>query len=1077
MTISVQDIYPLTPTQQGMLFHSLSAPGTGLYVVQISVTLLGTIDEAAEMRAWHALIRRHEVLRTAFAWEKQPTPLQVVGSDAMPRLEIRDLASLDATAQMEAIDLFLSQDRSRGFELNRAPLLRATRFALANDRHRLVLSFHHIIIDGWSIPLLLRDWIALYQGRDLAPARPFREHVAWLQSQDTSAALNFWTRELSGIEQSTSLSLPAPSLPESGGAEVRFTLDADVVHRLSTLARDRRLTMSTLVHGLWALLLSRYSGEDDVIYGLARSGRPPQLSEVDNRVGMFLTTLPMRAKIEAQRPLIDWLADLQERQQNQIPHEHLSLVVVQGVTGIAPGTPMMQSVVVFENYPMDKALRSPGQGIALTDVEIIEQTSFPVSLFATMGESLEIRIRYDRNLFAAPALARAAQHLQHLFAVLAETPSIRLIDVDILSENERRLLVAMGSSAPCEVERPSVLDRLQIRCERDPQGTAVATATQTYDIRSLTHRANQLARHLVARGARPGEPVGLCLTRSADVPVALLAILKAGCHFVPLDPSYPKARIDHFVADSGLSIVICHAATAMTAADLGIATIDVEGDATLIDVQDNRPLDHRTGPEDCAYLIYTSGSTGTPKGVRIPHRALDNLLASFAARLASDVDHRWLAVTTLSFDISILEILLPLTTGGLLVLPTDGDVRDPERLAALVTEWAITHMQATPSTWRLMTGAGWAGKSDLTVLCGGEALDAPLARALLAGCRAVWNVYGPTETTIWSTALRLEADLIKGDRVPIGQPIDNTELHVLDRYGRPVPQGIPGELHIGGAGLSSGYHGRPDLDAERFITIARPTQARQKSDRLYRTGDRVRYREDGNLDYLGRLDHQAKLRGHRMELGEIEAVLCRHPDVAEAACIIVGDNAGARLVACLRAPEGAVIDETSLRRHAAGALAPIMVPASFHILQAFPTTLNGKLDRKALAHLVEKTALRDSGVPGGGLATAEPMATLASLWREALRVEPIRAHDNFFELGGHSLLVVPMRDAIRRKLGVTIEVVDIFRFPTLKTLADHIATLGHAGTAPAGVPAEDARLQARADGQARLRQRFSQTRR
>jgi amino acid adenylation domain-containing protein len=1077
MTISVQDIYPLTPTQQGMLFHSLSAPGTGLYVVQIAVTLVGKVDEAAEMLAWRALIRRHDVLRTAFAWEKQRAPLQAVGSDAIPHLEIRDLTALDAAAQTEAIDLSISQDRSRGFDLNRAPLLRATRFALAIDRHRLVLSFHHIVIDGWSIPLLLRDWIALYQGRDLPPARPFREHVAWLQSQDPSASLDFWAQELSGIEQSMPLSLPAPSLPESGGGEIRFSLDAKFTHRLSTLARGRRLTMSTIVHGLWALLLSRYSDEDDVLYGLARSGRPAELSEVDNRVGMFLTTLPMRARIEAQRPLIDWLADLQEQQQNQIPYEHVSLVAVQGVTGIAPGTPMMHSVVVFENYPMDMALRSPGQGIALADVEIIEQTSFPVSLFATLRESLDIRIRYDRSLFAAPALARAAEHLQRLFEVLAETPSIKLTDVDILSENERLLLVAMGASAPCEIDCPSLLDRLQRRCERDPQGMAVATATETFDISSISHRANQLARHLLARGARPGQPVGLCLARSADVPVALLAILKAGCHFVPLDPSYPKARLDHFVADSGLSIVICHAATDITAADLGIATINLEVDATQIGSQDSGPLDHRPAPEDCAYLIYTSGSTGTPKGVRIPHRALDNLLTSFATRLASDVDHRWLAVTTLSFDISILEILLPLTTGGLLVLPTDGEVRDPERLATLLKEWAITHMQATPSTWRLMTGAGWAGKSDLTVLCGGESLDAPLARALLAGCRALWNVYGPTETTIWSTALHLEADLINNDRVPIGKPIDNTELHVLDRHGRPAPQGIPGELHIGGAGLSSGYNGRPDLDAERFITILRSTHAGQKSYRLYRTGDLVRYREDGNLDYLGRLDHQAKLRGHRMELGEIEAVLCCYPDVAEVACMILGDNADARLVACLRAREGTVIDETSLRRHAAAALAPIMVPASFHVLHIFPTTLNGKLDRNALAHLVEKTTARENGMPDGTSPAAEPMATLARLWREALRVESIRAQDNFFDLGGHSLLVVPMRDAIRRHLGVTIEVVDIFRFPTLQTLADHIATLSHSGAATAGAPADDARLQARADGQARLRQRFSQIRR
>lgn len=1053
MSSAIQQVYPLAPAQAGILFHALGAPGSGEYLVQISLRISGDIDPAREQLAWAALVARHDVLRTAFVWKGQKYPLQVVGKTARPSVQIQDLSALDETAQQDAIQTYCETDRAQGFDLHAAPLLRVQRFDLGHGRHHQIVSFHHIILDGWSIPLLLRDWTALYAGRSLPEAKNFKDLLGWLHHQDAGAARQFWAQELAGLDDIPHLTLPGPEMPQDRRGECTLTLDQNLTERLTQLAHAHRLTPSTLVQGLWAYLMARYNDSDEVIYGLARAGRPAELPGADTRVGMFLNTLPMRAKLEDATPLITWLSALQQKYLAQQPHAHASLADVQAAAAQPAGATLMQSVVVFENYPTDPALLGQADGLKVHDIAVTEQTNFPLAFFARLGRTLELKLLYDGRAIAADAATRALGHMQVLFRALADDPNCLLAELSFMPQDERARLLARAVPVPAQPKFRSVSEAVSAH---PPDAVAVhADKVLTYG--ALNAAANRLAHQLISKGVKAGDAIGVCLHRSADIPVALLAILRAKGCFVPLDPTYPTERLRHIADDSAITTILCQPKTARIARALGCAALDVSDDLSAH--PDTRP-DHGIAGSDLAYLIYTSGSTGAPKGVPIPHTALNNLLHSFQKRLALSAQAKWLAVTTLSFDIATLEMFLPLCAGATLVIPQEGDIRDPVRLSAQITRHGITHMQATPSTWRLLTESGWEG-GNLTALCGGEALDADLAQELLHKTKALWNVYGPTETTIWSTALRLEPHHLAGDQVPIGGALENTSLCVVDRCGRLTPQGLAGELCIGGKNLSPGYFRRDDLTAQRFFE-------NDAGARLYRTGDRVRWRADGTLDYLGRLDTQAKIRGHRIEFGEIERTLTQHSDIEQAVVVIAGEHTSARLVAFLRSAADTAPSDHMMRAHLAEHLPAYMLPNSYVHLAEMPQTLNGKIDRNALvakALAAHRTAMP---LPTG---FGEPHATLMGIWRDLLGVDRIAPQDSFFDLGGHSLLMVTLQDRIQQDLGAEVDITDLFRFPTVQTQADHIAQiLAHSAPTPDTTRIETRAL-ARATGQTRLRQR------
>ncbi|MCW5623207.1 MAG: amino acid adenylation domain-containing protein [Burkholderiales bacterium] len=1085
MNPAIQDIYPLAPTQRGMLFHSLYEPASGVYVVQLGFTLRGELDAGAFEQAWQLLAQRHDVLRTAFAWDRLEAPVQVVGRSVRIPCESTDWRDRTADGQMQALDAWLQADRRRGFELAAAPLMRVHAFRLDADRHRIVCSYHHIVLDGWSLPLLLREWIPCYraalEGRSAAvlpPAPRYRDYIVWLQQQDRAAALAHWRSELHDFTAPTPLGIDRGA----GGAPPRLAVDTrrlpvDLTRELTAFARTHRVTTSTLIQGAWALVLGRYGDSTDIVYGLTRAGRPPALRDAHGTVGLFITTLPMRVRIDATRPVAAWLQILQQQQLRQLPHEHLPPVDVRATAPLPVGQPLFDSVVVFENYPSQRA-DDDAATLRLEAVDVVEQTHYPISLFAVGGTQLELKILYDAERIDAAPVPRLLEHLEHLLQRFCDHPALTLGEIDTLPPAQMRRLTIEPNRTCYPAPAWTAPGRIAERARRSPDAVAVTDARGSCDYAALDAAANRLAHHLMARGIGPGSRVGLCVDRSRAMPMALVAILRAGAAYVPLDAGYPASRLRHMVDDAGIAALLVHAGTRDTLAGWNGERIDLDADAPAIAACPARDPGIPATADDPAYLIYTSGSSGVPKGVTITHGNLANLLQAMERRIGIDPADRWLAVTTLSFDIAALEILLPLVGGATLVLADDADVRDAGRLMERIDAHGITMLQATPATWRMLDQAGWTGRAGLTLLCGGEALDDALARRLLNFGRALWNVYGPTETTIWSAALRITPERLGRGTAPIGHPLDNTRFLVLDSMRRPVPCGVPGELCIGGLGLSPGYHGLPDLTAAKFI--ATPTAATDDADasgtltaspRLYRTGDRVRWRDDGTLDFLGRYDHQTKLRGHRIELEEIEAVLKQHPEIAQAVAAVQGDDpADARLVAYVTLTTGVEADPAQrsarLRAHVASLVPPYMVPAAYHVLPALPLTPNGKIDRRALRPLV----LAPSAA--GAVPTTPLEHTLLSIWRDTLKNDAVGLHDHFFEVGGHSLLVVNVQSRLRHTLQLDVSLVDLFRHPTVASLATHLEQR-RASVVDTDAPAAQRTTQLAA-GRQRLQQRREQ---
>ncbi|MEM9804743.1 MAG: amino acid adenylation domain-containing protein [Cyanobacteria bacterium P01_D01_bin.56] len=1076
MSRSIQDIYPLSPTQQGMLFHSLYGPKSGTYIVQVGYILKGNLDRDAFNQAWQQLIDRHTILRTAFVWENLESPVQVVGQKATLPISWLDWQDIsDAQKQLED---WLETDRQQGFNLSAAPLMRLTVMQLNNDCYRIVWTHHHILLDGWSLPILLQEWMVYYQTAcrqqvpQLEQAVAYRDHIVWLQQQDLNQAKQFWKEQLARITAPTPLGIDQDKSGSSQAfKEQSLALSAELTQTLKTFAKQHRLTLSTLVQGAWAKILSCYSGESSVLYGLACSGRSNSATSNDSRIGLFINTLPIAVKLDANQPLIPWLQEIQAQQLAIQSYEYTPLVEIQSVSDIPKTLPLFETVVVFENYPIQP--RQKTGELELTDVSIAEQTNYPLALFAVDTDRLRLKLLYDSARFSEAAINRLVGHLQTVLEEMVQDHNHSINNISLLSTVEKEHLLEYGRSFSDRAPTQCIHAAFSHQANQTPDATAIIFNGESTSYGTLNQRVNQLAHYLQQQVIVSGSPIGVCIKRSVDMVVALLAILKAGCVYVPLDPVYPTTRLRYAVEDAGIGWVIYHDSTSSVVTGLDVKPIELSQLATtLADLPTAEPAKQHN-LEALAYVIYTSGSTGKPKGVAIQHRSLSNLLGAMARRLHIKASDTLMAVTTLAFDIAALELFLPLISGARLLLASDEMMRDSHQLIAHLDAYGVDIMQATPATWRLLINTGWSGQSGLKILCGGEALDLELAKKLISGGEEVWNVYGPTETTIWSSALELSSEHLAGNTVPIGHPIDNTQFYVLNKQQQPVPMGVAGELYIGGIGLAQGYWNRPELTAERFVEVSldskkteQQNSSRSNSITLYKTGDRVRYREDSTLDYLGRFDQQTKLRGYRIELGEIEAAISTHPAINQAVIAIQGDSpADQRLVAYVTLTSSGENLARELRSYLTPLLPTYMIPSAYQVLKAFPLTPNGKVDRKALSP-VQQTVT-------GNQPKTSLERTLAEIWQSLLKLDFVGIHDNFFEVGGHSLLVVNAQSQIRQTLGVEISLMDLFQYPTLSTLADHINQLQTGQPEESNIRDRTAALSA---GKQRLKKRLSQRR-
>ncbi len=1073
----IEDLYPLAPLQQGILFHSLYTAGSELYVEQLTAELHGPLDAGAFAGAWRRVVERHAALRTAFVWQGLERPLQLVRRTAELPWTAADWRDLPAAAREARWESLLAADRARGFDLGRPPLTRLALVRTAAGTHRLLWSFHHLIFDGWCFSLLLSDVFTLYAaaraGREPqlpAPPRPYRDFIAWLAGRAASGAEReperYWRQALRGFTAATPLPFDrAPAAGVSGASggsgsraddyhERTVAVPAAQVAALEALAQRLQVTLSTLVQGAWALLLSRYAQTPDVVFGAVVSGRPAELPGVESMVGLFINTLPVRVEIPDAEPASAWLARLQASQFALRQHEWTPLARVQALAEVPAGEPLFHSLLAFENYPIDPSLGERLGELSIGEVAVGERTNYPLTLTAVARRDLALRLTADRRFEPATA-RRILAHLENLLGALAADPERPPSALPLLGAAERHQLTVEWNDTAAAYPAASIAELFAEQAARRPAAVAVRGEAWRLTYRELDLRSGALAGELARQGIRRGDLVGLLAERSAELVVAILAVLKAGAAYVPLDPDHPRERLALMLADTAAALVLVQPGLAgrLPSEPARILTLAPEVMAPRADAPP--PPADAAGAGDLAYVLYTSGSTGTPKGVAVSQRSVVRLVRG-TGYAAFGPDEVFLMMAPASFDASTFELWGPLLNGGCLAILPPGEV-SLDGLERAIRAMGVTTLWLTAGLFHLVADERPAALAPLRqLLAGGDVLSPPhvgrLRRALPG--LALIDGYGPTENTTFTATYRIAGGITGGPddgadlaAVPIGRPIANSRVLVLGRDLEPAPVGVPGELYAGGAGLALGYLGRPELTAAAFVPAPSGDEA---GERLYRTGDLARRLPDGRLDFLGRIDGQVKVRGFRIEPGEIEAALAAHPAVREAAVVARRDGSAAagrggrerRLVAYAVARGAGRPAAGELGAWLGERLPAYMVPADLVWLDALPLAPTGKVDRAALAALAPPEAAA-AAVEGTAPPRSAAEEALLAVWRQVLGRERIGVHDSFFRLGGDSILSIQVV-ARARQAGWVVTPRQLFEEPTIAALAAVAAPLAAA---------------------------------
>ena len=1048
---TIEAIYPLSPMQKGMLFHTLYDTQAGLYFEQLICHCNHGLDIPAFKQAWQDLVQRHPVLRTQFMWENLKDPLQVVQQHVtLPWVEL-DWQHLDGEQRQEMMVSFLADDRSRGLELSHAPVLRITLIQMSAESFQCIVSFHHLILDGWSMPLLLGElrllYIANHQGKQitLESRRPYRDYINWLQRQDKKQAAAFWREYLRHFHTPTSLMQEAGTVTSLmkdvvSNSEVSRELSGETILALRALTRQHKLTMNTILQAAWALLLSRYSGTDDVVFGGVVSGRPPELQCVEQMIGLFINTLPVRIHIPATKPIYAWLQDVQLQQIEARQYEYSSLVEIQGWSELPRGVALFESILVFENYPVETHSLPEESCLHIEFEQALEQTNYPLSLEVSFNEEqLSLRLVYDSSRFDGVQVSSMLQQLCALLAHIAAHPEACVPTLSLLSAEERlHILEEWNATQQVYPYRRGVHELFEAQVERSPQAPAIEYNGTTLTYTQLNERANQLAHYLRICHIGPDVLVGLAIERSPEMVIGLLAVLKAGGAYVPLDLAYPKERLSFMISDARMSVLLTMEKWVDSVSTMHNGQIIVlDTDWPLITQQRITNLEVEMDSTNLAYVIYTSGSTGTPKGVLISHQGLVNYLYWACQYYTVQQGQGSVVHSSLSFDLTVTSLFSPLLVGAKIVLVPEDEDHGIESLSTILRQgYEFSLVKITPAHLellkRLLTPEEMSHVTHSFVI-GGEALQSEsLAEwRRYAPATRIINEYGPTETVVGCCIYELSTTSPIQGLVPIGCPIANTQLYILDASLQLVPVGIPGELYISGDGLARGYLNRPDLTAERFIAHPFSTEPGQ---RLYKTGDQARYRRDGTIEFLGRLDHQVKVRGFRIELGEIESALRLHPDIQASVVVVRANAAGnAQLIAYVTARMGHTVLISDLRGYLQEKLPEYMLPSTFVLMDDFLLTSNGKVDRNALPE-PGAARLRSEEMHVGPLSPRETQ--LITIWSQVLGLEHIGIHDNFFALGGDSIQGLQIIDQAR-KYELHLALKQLFRFPTIAELAIH----------------------------------------
>ncbi len=1102
-TTDSESSYQLSPIQQGMLFDSLSGQQSGIDIEQAICSIRENLNVSAFLKAWQQIVQRHPILRTSFCWSGEEVPLQTVHHQVeLPSVE-EDWRNLSEGDRANQLETYLQADRLQGFDLTQPPLMRLAWFRVAETEYKLIWTYHHILLDSTSAITVLQEVFTLYEflcadrPLELQPPRCDRDCIEWMQQPDILKAETFWKQYLSGFSAPTPLvgavsragKMPVPqqnsSVVEQASADVsragkmpvpqqnssvveqasclfltppEIRLSSTVTAALNSLIQEQQLTLNTLLQGAWSVLLSRCSGSEDVVFGAICNSRSQNLENPESAVGLFINTLPVRVIVSPDLPAIDWLKQLQNQWAALQEYGNVPLAKTQEWSEIPRSQALFESLLVVEKYHINSALQALGGNWQNREFQLLEQTSFPLTVYAYGGTELLLKIAGDRQRLDPIAITRMLGHLQTLLESIAANPQQKISKLSMLTAAELAQLQEWNQTQANYPQDKCVHQLFEAQVDRSPDAIAAVFSQnlqQQLTYLELNSKANQLARYLQQLGVGPDVLVAICMERSLEIAIAVLGVLKAGAAYVPLDPAYPQERLIFMLADTQAPVILTHShlVSGLPAHQARAVCLDADWETISSHSTENPPSS--VSPQNLTYTIYTSGSTGKPKGVPLPHRALVNLIAWQLQNSTLEGPAKTLQFASLSFDVSFQEMFCTWCAGGTLVFITEEIRRDAQSLLQLIDKHkiqrlflpfiALQHLAEAADTYQLIP------KSLREVITAGEQLQVNRYIASffqqLENC-TLHNQYGPSESHV-VTAYTLAGP--PGDwpaLPPIGRPLANTQIYLLHRNYESVPIGVPGELYIGGICLARGYLNRPDLTAEKFIpNPVKHNEIRaieQESDitllpsedRLYKTGDLARYLPDGNIEYIGRIDGQVKIRGFRIELGEIETALAKHRAVKQAVVLAREDAPGdKRLVAYIAANPEEKLAIADLRRYLQGQLPDYMVPAVFVNVEAMPKTPSGKIDRRALP---APDSQRQEQSQSYAAPQSELERLLAGVWSKLLKLDRVGIHDNFFEIGGNSLMTLQVAVQVRALVDTDLPVVKLFQHPTIAQLANYL---------------------------------------
>lgn len=1036
---TIEDILPLTPMQEGMLFHYLKNPGEEYYLEQLQLGISGEIDIERVEKAWNFTIETNEMLRTVFRWEKVESPIQIILKEHLLKPGFHDLSIKDNAEILTLIEEVKIDEREKALDLHWNIPFRVALCKTGGDKYEMIISNHHILYDGWSNGIILKEFFNAYE--DYAAGKKpkelkkpgFKEFVKWIQGRDTAKQQEYWSRYLDGFDTRTDLSIKKRRNEKKGEKTktIRISIAKDTTEELEGFVKRHKITLASLLYAGWGVLLQKYNNTDDVVFGTTVSGRPAKVQGIEETVGLFINTLPLRVRCTAGDMIGTLLNDINTSLLEREEHETVSLVEIKKSSRLKISEELFDSIVVIENYPLEKRLIGQKGKLSVNSYSMVESTHYDLTIGITLFGGIEISFVYREGVFDDRDMEYMSRHYLNVVRAMAEGPGDKISDIEIITAEEKNKILFEFNKTRVDYPLDKTIDGLfEEQSRRTPDAAALYWSYRSYrsnrthrtymTYKELSLESDRLAALLREKGVGPDTIAAIEMERSPELLAGILGILKAGGAYLPIDPGFPRERTRFMLADSNANILLAAQAD-------GVEIIDVNTPVSPLSAA------CRATPANLAYIIYTSGSTGSPKGVMIEHRQLVNFVYHMyeSWNRAFNRDDRCLSLTNITFDVSVCEFFLPLSFGCCIVLLPEEAKSDVMDLASAVLEQRISFAYIPPGLLRELAVELKTRGSRLyldKMLVGVEPIPGEVLEEYLRlnPGMSIINGYGPTEATICSTSYRYNSHVPAGKTVPIGRPLSNTEIHLLDKDGHPVPVGVPGEIYISGAGVGRGYLNRPGLTSERFNVF-------------YRTGDLGRWLPDGNIEFIGRVDGQVKIRGHRIESGEIENRLLRHPGVKKAVVTAREKENGDKYLCAYVVPHpDALLELSKLKKYLAGQLPRYMVPTFLVQLKEIPVTASGKINRNALPPPEmetgkEYTAPRD-----------EIEKKLGTLWAETLNIkeEETGIDTDFFDSGGHSLIATRLISKIHKDLNAKISLDTLFQNPTIRELAGYIKKTG-----------------------------------